>query len=138
MVCGGMLCARHSHRINAETVVAEGRSNLVKAADALENLDNSNPLVKRCVKYIRYLSQLQDYRCKWIAIVLSTFICSPLLPTADSDIYDAPSEDVGVFGQMEGVDFMGMVDLLDDHSGLGPYLAAELFDTAMFDSLTMP
>lgn len=59
-------------------------------------------------------------------------------PTADSDIYDVPSEEVGVFGQMEGVDFMGMVDLLDDHSGLGPYLAAELFDTAMFDSLTMP
>ncbi|OAA72016.1 Transcription factor [Akanthomyces lecanii RCEF 1005] len=119
MVCGGMLCARHSHRVNAETVVAEGRLNLVKAADALENLDNSNPLVKRCVKYIRYLSELQDYR-------------------SDSDIYDVPSEEVGVFGQMEGVDFMGMVDLLDDHSGLGPYLAAELFDTAMFDSLTMP
>lgn len=64
MVCGGMLCARHSHRMNADAVVADGRTNLIKAADALENLDNSNPLVKRCVKYIRYLAQLQDYRGK--------------------------------------------------------------------------
>ncbi len=80
MVCGGMLCARHSHRVNAETVVAEGRLNLVRAADALENLDNSNPLVKRCVKYIRYLSELQDYRCKWPTIMLSKVICSLLFP----------------------------------------------------------
>lgn len=33
---------------------------------------------------------------------------------------------------------MGMVDLLDDNSGLGPYLAAELFDSSNFDALTMP
>lgn len=33
---------------------------------------------------------------------------------------------------------MGMVDLMDDGSGLGPYLAAELFDTSTFDALTMP
>lgn len=75
MVCGGMLCARHSHRVNAQTVVAEGRMNLVKAADALENLDNSNPLVKRCVTYIRYLSQLQDHRCKRHTL----YFYSPLL-----------------------------------------------------------
>ncbi|KAJ6780033.1 hypothetical protein PWT90_01205 [Aphanocladium album] len=119
MVCGGMLCARHSHRLNAQTVVAEGRANLVKAADALENLDNSNPLVKRCVTYIRYLSQLQDYR-------------------SDSDLSEPPSDDANAFTQMEGLDFMGMVDLLDDHSGLGPYLAAELFDSSTFDSLALP
>ncbi|KAJ3498328.1 hypothetical protein NLG97_g1208 [Lecanicillium saksenae] len=119
MVCGGMLCARHSHRVNAQTVVAEGRANLVKAADALENLDNSNPLVKRCVTYIRYLSQLQDYR-------------------SDSDVAAPLPDDVNTFTQMEGLDFMGMVDLLDDHSGLGPYLAAELFDSSTFDSLTLP
>lgn len=116
MVCGGMLCARHSHRVNAQTVVAEGRLNLVKAADALENLDNSNPLVKRCVKYIRYLSELRDYR-------------------SDSDIADFSTEEPGAFNQLDGDYFMGMVDLLDDHSGLGPYLAAELFDASTFDTL---
>ncbi|OAA70422.1 Transcription factor [Cordyceps fumosorosea ARSEF 2679] len=119
MVCGGMLCARHSHRMNAQTVVAEGRLNLVRAADALENLDNSNPLVKRCVKYIRYLSQLQDYR-------------------SDSDISDLPPEESNPFSQPDGDYFMGMADLLDDQSGLGPYLAAELFDASTFDSLTLP
>ncbi|OAA46566.1 hypothetical protein BBO_03121 [Beauveria brongniartii RCEF 3172] len=119
MVCGGMLCARHSHRMNAQTVLAKGRLNLVKAADALENLDNSNPLVKRCVKYIRYLSELQDYR-------------------SDSGISDAPSEEFHAFQYMDGIDFMGMMDLLDDDSGLGPYLAAELFDASTFDSLTLP
>ncbi|TQV90727.1 hypothetical protein V2A60_006935 [Cordyceps javanica] len=119
MICGGMLCARHSHRTNAEAVVAEARSNLVKAADALENLDNSNPLVKRCVKYIRYLSQLQDYR-------------------SDSDFPHYPPEESNMFGQFDGDEFMGMMDLLDDHSGLGPYLAAELFDASTFDSLTLP
>ncbi|KAM3478403.1 hypothetical protein MY8738_006002 [Beauveria namnaoensis] len=39
---------------------------------------------------------------------------------------------------MDGVDFMRMVDLLDDDSGLGPYLAAELFDASTIDSLTLP
>ncbi|KAM3480435.1 hypothetical protein MY5147_001201 [Beauveria neobassiana] len=119
VVCGGMLCARHSHRMNAQTALAQGRLNLVKAADALENLDNSNPLVKRCVKYIRYLSKLQDYR-------------------SDSGIFDAPSEEFDAFQNMDGVDFMGMVGLLDDDSGLGPYLAAELFDASTIDSLTLP
>lgn len=57
---------------------------------------------------------------------------------ADSDVSEVPTGDVGVFGQPDGDEFMGMVDLLDDHSGLGPYLAAELFDTSMFDSLTLP
>ncbi|KAM0741078.1 hypothetical protein ACQRIT_003935 [Beauveria bassiana] len=119
VVCGGMLCARHSHRMNAQTVLAQGRLNLVKAADALENLDNSNPLVERCVMYIRYLSKLQDYR-------------------SDSGIFDAPSEEFDTFQHMDGVDFMRMVDLLDDDSGLGPYLAAELFDASTIDSLTLP
>ncbi|KAM3527724.1 hypothetical protein NHJ13051_002762 [Beauveria bassiana] len=119
VVCGGMLCARHSHRMNAQTALAQGRLNLVKAADALENLDNRNPLVERCVKYIRYLSKLQDYR-------------------SDSGIFDAPSEELDAFQNMDGVDFMGMVDLLDDDSGLGPYLAAELFDASTIDSLTLP
>ncbi|PMB65406.1 hypothetical protein BM221_008763 [Beauveria bassiana] len=99
--------------------LAQGRLNLVKAADALENLDNHNPLVERCVKYIRYLSKLQDYR-------------------SDSGIFDAPSEEFDAFQNMDGVDFMGMVDLLDDDSGLGPYLAAELFDASTIDSLTLP
>ncbi|KAH8712577.1 hypothetical protein HC256_005761 [Beauveria bassiana] len=100
-------------------VLAQGRLNLVKAADALENLDNSNPLVERCVKYIRYLSKLQDYR-------------------SDSGSSNAPSEVFDAFQHMDGVDFMGMVDLLDDDSGLGPYLAAELFDASTIDSLTLP
>ncbi|KAM0668812.1 hypothetical protein ACQRIU_002374 [Beauveria bassiana] len=103
----------------AALVVCGGRLNLVKAADALENLDNSNPLVERCVKYIRYLSKLQDYR-------------------SDSGIFDAPSEKFDAFQHMDGVDFMRMVDLLDDDSGLGPYLAAELFDASTIDSLTLP
>ena len=36
------------------------------------------------------------------------------------------------------LDIMDMGDLLDDNNGLGPYLAAELFDASNFDALMLP
>lgn len=64
MVCARMLWARHATSQNADTVVASGRSYLMKSAEALEMLDNDNNLVQQCAKYVRYLSKLQDVRRK--------------------------------------------------------------------------
>lgn len=135
MVCGGMLCARHSHRANADVAVADGRANLVRAADALENLDNSNPLVKRCVKYIRYLSQLEDNRCKFAPTNYNSHGSADSATAGTDDVDSLPPMGLDELG---GDNDLGMMDLLDDNHGLGPYLAAELFDSSMFDALSMP
>ncbi|KAK2596610.1 hypothetical protein QQS21_006286 [Conoideocrella luteorostrata] len=60
MVCGRMLWARHAGMQNTDAVVASGRSFLHMATEALEKLDKTNSLVQLCVKYINYLSELQD------------------------------------------------------------------------------
>ncbi|KAJ2979058.1 hypothetical protein NQ176_g3475 [Zarea fungicola] len=120
MTCSGMLCAQFHFSGDPDTFIAHCRANLVNAANALQNIDNENPTVKRCVKYIRYLSQLQNNR--------SSFAEAVPQHSTESNMLDSFS----------GSELMGMVDLLDDNSGLGPYLAAELFDSSNFDALTMP
>lgn len=70
MTSGGMLSAQFYSCGDPDYFVARCRASLVNAADALENIDNENPTVKRCVKYIRYLSQLKDNRCRWRATTL--------------------------------------------------------------------
>ncbi|KAM3478392.1 hypothetical protein MY8738_005991 [Beauveria namnaoensis] len=74
----------------------------------------------------------------WFFTLYYVFTAALVVCGADSGIFDAPSEEFDTFQHMDGVDFMRMVDLLDDDSGLGPYLAAELFDASTIDSLTLP
>lgn len=37
-----------------------------------------------------------------------------------------------------GQDMIGMGDLLNDSGNLGPFLALEMFDPALFEGFTMP
>lgn len=66
MVCARLLWAQHGKTHDVAADIERGRSYLAMAAEALDKVDQGNRLINQCSRYIRYLSKLQDGRCKYI------------------------------------------------------------------------
>lgn len=110
MVFAKMLCAKHIVNESAENILDHGRAVLNKAAAALEKLDTKTELVIQCIRYIKYLAQVQDNHAPDAAM-------------------PADSLDTG-FG-LNGFDAF-----LSQGGDLGMFLPSELIDFSLMDSLT--
>ena len=83
MLCGHMLCARHSGR---EDDVANGRALLAKAADALDMLDAGNHRISQCARYIRYLCRDGTGEADAFDVDLGSFLTTELFDMAVLDL----------------------------------------------------
>ena len=59
MLCSHMLWAQHGNVHNGKAIIADDCSFMKKAIEALRKLDNKNPLVHLCLKYIEFFRDSQ-------------------------------------------------------------------------------